>query len=218
MKPEVSFDESTNVDLFVDSYLHEFNKLMASIPSSSIVAANAALLDAFRAGAWVFVAGNGGSASLASHFACDLEKTTSGKSPRTVAKRFQVMSLVDNVASLTAWANDETYDCVFAERLRGRARSGDVLVVISASGNSPNIIEALQSAREIGMTTIGWLGFSGGRALSMCDIPIHVPSHDYGFVEGAHGVIAHLMTSWLTQAAARIRRLEAVDGAKKESA
>lgn len=210
MKNERQVTTQSETDLFVKRYVAEFTELMTRIPLTQIAAANAVLLQAFCDGAWVFVAGNGGSAALASHFACDLEKTTSGRSPRTVKKRFQVMSLVDNVASLTAWANDETYDCVFAERLRGRGRPGDVLFVISASGNSPNIIEALDVARTIGMTTVGWLGFSGGQALARCDVPIHVPSDDYGLVESAHGALAHLTTSWLTKSTERIRHLETV--------
>lgn len=213
----LSIPEPPDVDLFVESYLDDFALVMSRVPTKQLIAANAALLSAFESGSWVFVAGNGGSASLASHFACDLEKTTSGKSPRSVSKRFQVMSLVDNVASVTAWANDETYDCIFAERLRGRARPGDVLVVISASGNSPNIVEALEAAQDLGMVTIGWLGFDGGRAKELCDIPVHFESSDYGLVESAHAVIAHLMTSWLTKAAARVRQLEAAGHGKDRS-
>lgn len=208
MTSAVDFDPETD-DLFVRSYLASFAAVMTQLSSAQVTAANSALLEAFERGSWVFVAGNGGSAALASHFACDLEKTASGTQPRTTTRRFQVMSLVDNVASLTAWSNDESYDCVFSERLRGRARPDDVLLVISASGNSPNIVQALETAREIGMVSIAWLGFDGGKALSLCDVPVHLSSFDYGLVEAGHAVVAHLMTSWLTKATERIRQVEA---------
>lgn len=197
-------------DLYVEHYLSSFADVMTKFPSQAVVAANAALLSAYERGAKVFIAGNGGSASLASHLACDLEKTTTGTSPRAVHRRFQVMSLVDNVASLTAWANDECFECIFSERLKGRAAPGDILLVISASGNSPNILEALRTARDLGMTSIAWLGFEGGQALSMCDIPVHLPSQDYGLVESTHALIAHLTTGWLTRATARYRSLVAL--------
>jgi D-sedoheptulose 7-phosphate isomerase len=195
-------------DLFIDQYLREFNDVMGQVSQDEINAASKALLAAFVRGAWVFVAGNGGSASLASHLACDLEKTVSGKDPRSAKKRFRVQSLVDNIARLTAWANDETYDCVFSEPLHNQASPNDVLVVVSASGNSPNVVAALATAREHDMVTIGVLGFDGGRAQPMCDYPILVPSRDYGIVEGAHGVITHLLTSWLTRAVDTMRHLE----------
>jgi D-sedoheptulose 7-phosphate isomerase len=196
-------------DLFIEQYLREFNEVMSVVSQAQLNAASAALLDAFVRGAWVFVAGNGGSASLASHLACDLEKTVSGKDPRSAKKRFRVQSLVDNIARLTAWANDETYDCVFSEPLVNSASPADVLVVVSASGNSPNVLAALTTARELGMVTIGCLGFDGGKALGMCDHPVLVPSFDYGIVEGAHGVITHLLTSWLTRAVDTLGRNEA---------
>jgi D-sedoheptulose 7-phosphate isomerase len=191
-----------NPNLFTETYLASVTEVLARIDARPIATANAALQHAYERGAWVFIAGNGGSASLASHMACDFEKTVSGKDPRKAKKRFRVQSLVDNVAKLTAWANDETFDCVFSEPLRTGASEGDVLVVISASGNSPNVVEALQVARAHGIVTIGLLGFDGGKAMALCDHPILVPCRDYGLVEGAHGVLSHMMTSWLTHAIA----------------
>lgn len=205
MKDRHGLPAEPDADVFIESYLATFADVIRDISSKQITAANAVLLDAFDRGSWVFVAGNGGSAAAASHFACDLEKTVSGKKPRETRKRFRVMSLVDNVSTLTAWANDETYECVFSEPLRTHAQRGDVLVVITASGNSPNVVDAIEAAREMGVTTIGWLGFDGGKALQLCDYPIHVPVEDYGIVEGAHGVVAHLMTAWLTHAVSRFQ-------------
>jgi len=196
-------------DLFCEHYLARFTEVIRRVSLAEITRANRELLAAFERGSWVFVAGNGGSASLASHLACDLEKTVSGKDPRSARKRFRVTSLVDNVARLTAWANDETYDCVFSEPLRNQASANDVLVVVTASGNSPNVLAALETARELGMVTIGCLGFDGGQANALCDVPILVPVDDYGIVEGAHGVVAHLMTSWLTRAVDTLRQSRA---------
>lgn len=203
-------DSSTYPDLFVENYISSFADIIRKVSVRQVMEANAALLAAFERGSWVFVAGNGGSAALASHVACDFEKTVSGKDPRSAKKRFRVTSLVDNVARLTAWANDETYDCVFSEPLRTQASPGDILLVITASGNSPNVLEALRTAREMGVTTIGCLGFDGGKAQALCDHPILVPIHDYGVVEGAHGVISHMITSWLTQAVSSLRMAEPV--------
>ncbi|MBP7291440.1 MAG: SIS domain-containing protein, partial [Nannocystaceae bacterium] len=131
-------DNEYGIDLFTQTYLASVGEVLARIDQAQVIAANRALLAAYERGAWVFVAGNGGSASAASHLACDFEKTVSGKDPRSARKRFRVHSLVDNVARMTAWANDETFDCVFSEPLRTAASEGDVLIVITASGNSPN--------------------------------------------------------------------------------
>ena len=207
-----SIDPLVCQDLFIESYLAQFHEAVRRVAVAEINRANHALLAAFERGSWVFVAGNGGSAAMASHLACDLEKTVSGKDPRAAKRRFRVQSLVDNVARLTAWANDETYDCVFSEPLRNQASANDVLVVISASGNSPNVLAALETARDLDMVTIGCLGFDGGKAAALCDVPLVVPVADYGLVEGAHGVLAHLMTSWLTHAVDRLRMLAATNG------
>lgn len=206
-------------DLFVEQYMQKFRDALACVSAEAIASANAAMLAAFERKSWVFIAGNGGSASAASHFACDLEKTVCGKDPRRTRERFRVHSLVDNVARLTAWANDETYDCVFSEPLVNQASKGDVLVVITASGNSPNIVAALETARGLGMTTIGCLGFDGGKAMALCDVPLLVPTRDYGIVEGVHGMLTHVMTAWLTQAVGRMRvshRVLNLDGAEGE--
>lgn len=182
---------------FVRNFLDAVNLAMAQLPHEDIAAVGRVLLEAYDEDAWIYLAGNGGSAALASHFACDLEKTTAGKQPRAVTRRFRVVSLVDNIPGLTAWSNDESYDCAMAESMRSRARAGDVAIVISASGHSPTILQTLQAAREIGMTSVGLLGFDGGRAKSACDHAIHVCSPDYGVVESAHATLTHLVTRWL---------------------
>lgn len=148
------------------------------------------LVRAWDRGATVFICGNGGSASSASHFATDLMKTAIPAGARSL----RAIALGDNPALLTALANDIAYDEVFAQPLRSFADAGDVLVTISASGNSPNILAALQAAGECGVERIALTGFSGGAARDLADVAIHVPVSDYGIVETAHCAATHLLT------------------------
>ena len=135
----------------------------------------------------VFLFGNGGSAALASHFACDLGKGTVNGS----RKRFRVMALTDNVPLMTAWANDSKYEDIFAQQLANFAAPGDIAFAISASGNSPNVLHALRTAKNIGSTTIGLSGFAGGRMLALCDHCIVVPCDNMQIIEDLHLCIAH---------------------------
>lgn len=148
------------------------------------------LLQAWDRGATVFLCGNGGSASSASHFATDLMKTAIPAGARAL----RAIALGDNPALLTALANDIGYDEVFAQPLRTLANAGDVLVTISASGNSPNILAALQAAAVCGVESIALTGFSGGGSRDLADVAVHVPVSDYGIVETAHCAATHLLT------------------------
>lgn len=161
------------------------------------------LRETFEADAQILIAGNGGSASISSHLACDLSKTTLARSHDRTRPRVRAIALTDNVPLLTAWANDVRYEIVFAEQVRTLARHGDTLLVISGSGNSPNILAALEAARESGLRRVALLGFDGGRAKALVDSYVHVRSSDYGHVEIAHSMIAHLLTSWLATHVAR---------------
>jgi len=187
---------SAPVQQFVGDYLAEMTTHLNTISGDAVIGAGERLLRAYRDGAQVLVAGNGGSASTASHFACDLGKTVLGANPTVQQSRFRVVSLADNVALLTAWANDEGYQTVFAEQVKALGRAGDVLVVLSVSGNSPNVLAALHTAREAGIETIGLLGAGGGEAKSLVDDAIVVSCSDYGHVESAHLVVGHLLTHW----------------------
>lgn len=138
-----------------------------------------------------FVFGNGGSAALASHLACDLFKGTWIR--QAGQKRFRVAALTDNIPVLTAWANDSCYDEVFAEQLRGVIQAGDVAVAISCSGNSPNVLRALEVAREAGATTVGLGGFEGGLMKSLCDTALIVPSENMQIIEDLHLSVAHCL-------------------------
>ena len=130
---------------------------------------------------------SGGSAATASHFACDLAKGT-----RTHGlPAFRVISLNDNVPLLTAWANDTSYERVFAEQLAALGRAGDVVILISASGNSPNVLAALDFSRRAGAITAGIAGFDGGRMKSLCDLCVVVPSENMQIIEDIHLSIGH---------------------------
>lgn len=135
----------------------------------------------------VFVLGNGGSAATASHMACDLAKGTRANGAPT----FRVLSLTDNVPLLTAWSNDEGYDCALAEQLSAFVQPGDLVLAISASGNSPNVLRAIQAANRAGATTIALTGRSGGQLAAMVDFDLRVPSDSIEQVEDAHVIVAH---------------------------
>lgn len=145
----------------------------------------------------VFLIGNGGSASAASHFGQDLAKGT--LSSMAARRRFRAIPLTDNVGFITALANDEGYDSIFEQQLRNLARPGDLLVAISGSGNSPNVIRAVEYARSIGMRTIGVTGFDGGKLRELADESVHVPIDDMGMVEAVHGVVFHHAMCFLRQ-------------------
>jgi len=140
------------------------------------------------------VVGNGGSAATASHMTADFQKTVLGKEIG-ISRRIKAIALSDNVPVITAWGNDFGYDLIFSEQLRTLAEPGDLLIVITASGNSPNIVAALEAAKQLGVATIGLLGFQGGKSKALCDAPIVVESTNYGIIEDAHSIFMHMMTA-----------------------
>lgn len=145
------------------------------------------LVRAYERRKTVFLFGNGGSAALASHFACDLSKGTVNGS----SVRYRALALTDNVPVMTAWANDASYEDIFAEQLATFASPGDVAFAISGSGNSPNVIKALNMAKQSGMVTAGITGFSGGRMAGLCTACIVVPCDNMQIIEDLHVCIAH---------------------------
>ncbi len=146
----------------------------------------------------VFILGNGGSASTASHFACDLGKNTRVQG----APNFRVMGLTDNMALFSALANDEGYENVFALQLGNHLQPGDVVIGISTSGNSRNVINAIQLAKSGGAKTIGFTGFDSGEVGLLVDVNLHVPSDSIEHVEDVHLVLEHLVTKALRERAA----------------
>jgi len=146
-----------------------------------------AIWRAYEAGRTLFLFGNGGSAALASHFACDIGKGTIAGRER----RLKTIALADNVALITAWANDKSYEDIFSEQLDGLAERGDIAMAISGSGNSPNVIRGLETARKIGAQTLVLTGFAGGRAKALGDLCLVVPSNSMQHIEDAHLCATH---------------------------
>src|SRR5712692_11242679 len=169
-------------------YFDELRRVAANLPHDSINQIADELLKANQSGRMVFLFGNGGSASLASHFACDLGK---GTAYCNGGKRFRVLALTDNIPTMTAWANDCSYEDIFAEQLRNFVQPHDVAFAISGSGNSKNVLNALHVAREASATTIGVTGFAGGKMKSLCDICVVVPSDNMQIIEDLHLSMAH---------------------------
>jgi len=145
----------------------------------------------------VFIAGNGGSASTGSHMACDLGKTILGKNPREKKERLRTICLNDNIPLMTAWGNDEGYEYIFSEQLRNLGKKDDLLIIITGSGNSANIMEIAKIAQQMGIKTYGILGFNGGKVKALLDDFLLVESNDYGIVEDMHMILVHLITDWL---------------------
>jgi D-sedoheptulose 7-phosphate isomerase len=151
------------------------------------------LESAYQDGRRVFFMGNGGSGSTASHFACDLNKGVSyGRQ-----KRFQVISLNDNLATLTAYANDVSYEDVFVEQLKNFLRPGDLVVGISGSGNSPNVLKAIAYANGLGAHTVGLCGFDGGKLARTVRTPLLAPVHDMQKAEDIHMILLHVVMQLL---------------------
>lgn len=177
----------------IKEYLELETRLLTQIPFDRVEQLIAKLERARAEGRRVFVFGNGGSAATASHFACDLGKGTLEAN----LPRFKVICLNDNMPTLTAFANDVGYDVVFAEPLIALAERGDLAIAFSASGNSPNVVRAIETARARGLVTIGFSGFSGGKLQDLSDIHLHVPARSYGHVEDLHLALSHAICEML---------------------
>jgi len=171
----------------IEHYWHELASTIQAMPFDMLTKAAELLLDCYRRGSTVFMLGNGGSAATASHFACDLAKGT-----QVIGlPAFRVISLSDNVPLMSAWANDTNYERIFAEQLATLIHPDDIVIAISASGNSPNILAAARLAQHSGAITLALTGQDGGKLSRLADFTIYVPSQSIEQVEDAHLVIAH---------------------------
>ncbi len=179
---------------FAQAYLHYVQTVLQRINVVEVGNFIEILLKARERGSMIFFIGNGGSAATASHFANDLAVGTN-----SYEKPFRALSLTDNVPLITALGNDFGYDEIFVRQLRILAKSGDVMVGISASGNSPNLVKAFDYANTVGITTVAITAFDGGKMKSLADRGIHVPTgpKEYGPAEDAHMVLDHLIGAYL---------------------
>ena len=182
-------------------YIEDLQACLARLPLSDIRAVIALLQNARFDDRQVFIMGNGGSAATASHFACDLGKGTAAPD----LPRFRVTALTDSMALLSAYANDFGYEHVFSEQLSNLLHPGDVVIGISGSGNSPNVLRALELARRREAITVGFSGFAGGKMKDMVDLCVVAPSSCMEQVEDVHLILEHLVCSCLRQSEAAER-------------
>ena len=177
----------------IHKYLVDLQATLDQLPEEDIETVVDCLYNARLANRQVFIMGNGGSASTASHFACDLSKNTRlDGSPH-----FRVIGLNDNMALFSAFANDEGYDNVFSGQLANLLRPDDIVIGISTSGNSPNVLNGITTATRMGAKTVGFTGFDGGKLIDMIDLNIHVASDCIEQVEDIHLVLEHLICTVL---------------------
>jgi phosphoheptose isomerase len=180
---------------YFDAYTEEMARAAKSIEPAVLESAAATLAEAYIRGARIFSCGNGGSASIANHMQCDHVKGV-----RTATDlRPHVLSLSANVELLTAIANDTGYENIFVYQLQSQSEPGDVVLAVSSSGRSPNIVRALTWAREQGLRTIAVTGFDGGAAKEVAEISVHVDCTNYGIVEDLHQAIMHALAQYIRQ-------------------
>lgn len=173
----------------ISKYLEEVSELVLTIPPDSIERITSLILDAYKSGKRVFVFGNGGGSSTSAHFVCDLAKGTvcPGK------PRLKAISLAENMPLVTAWANDTDYTNTFGEQLRNLVEKDDVVIGLSGSGMSPNVINAFKVAREAGAIPVLFSGFRGGDAVKVAEDSIVVPSEDMQQIEDVHMILTHII-------------------------
>ena len=201
-EPDVKYRDD---GLSIDHYIDQLKVTLTNLPQRRIVECVGVLHEARRRGGQIFIMGNGGSASTASHFACDL-----GKNTRIEGwPDFRVSALTDNIATFSAYANDEGYENVFVRQLASAIKPDDVVIGISTSGDSPNVLKAIELANRIGAATIGFSGFDGGRLSSLVDLNIHVASESVEHVEDVHLALEHMICEALRQEASALRSMEA---------
>jgi D-sedoheptulose 7-phosphate isomerase len=180
---------------YIQDYISNLQRTMDQLPRQRIAEVIGVLQHARLQGNQVFIMGNGGSAATASHFVCDLAKNTccEGLPP------FRVIGLTDNMAVFSAYANDEGYDKTFSQQLASLIRPGDIVIGISTSGESKNVINAIEEARKHDVTTIGFTGFNGGRLGQIVNINIHVESDVIEHVEDIHLMLEHMIVKGIKE-------------------
>lgn len=183
---------------FVENYFDELKKTINKVSLKDIEKIVNALYEAYENDQQIFLIGNGGSASLASHFACDLGKGTV-ENFNSNEKRFKIISLTDNISTITAYANDLSYEDIFSQQLKNLMNPKDIALAITASGNSPNILRGIEEASKLETITIGFIGFDGGKLKNMVDYYIHVPSNNYGIIEDIHTSLMHAICQNLNE-------------------
>ena len=181
---------------FSFDYLNELKDLLDIFPHDRFDEIVKAIIEAYNNQKQIFVMGNGGSGTTASHFVCDINKG----SCMGLEKKFKVICLNDNVPTILAYANDLSYDKIFVEQLKNFLNEGDIVIGISGSGNSENILHAVSYAKEKGARTIGLTGFDGGKLAKIVDIPFIAAVNDMQKVEDMHMIVVHMLMQYLCKA------------------
>jgi D-sedoheptulose 7-phosphate isomerase len=204
----MKFPNTTSVDLsnFLTSYMKEIQKGFESIDVSKLEKVVNVLDSVISRNGTIYTCGNGGSSSIAEHFVCDFLK---GISTSTAVQPI-IHSLSTNTPTITAVANDISYDDIFSFQLERYGKDGDLLLCVSSSGNSPNILKALSMAKSKNIETISFVGFSGGGAKDICDNCIHIPIQNYGIVEDIHHSLMHLLAQFI-----RLKNLEDIQNIER---
>ena len=193
-KLDQMYSESLSINDYSKSYIDYLSSVLNNISLKDIEKFVEVLLEARERESTIFFIGNGGSAATASHFANDIAIGT-----RTYEKPFRAISLCDNQAVITAIANDDGYEKIFSQQLQVLLKKQDVVIAISASGNSPNLLDAISTAKKMNTITVGISAFDGGKMKEMVGVSLHVPTEkgEYGPAEDAHMVLDHLISNYL---------------------
>jgi D-sedoheptulose 7-phosphate isomerase len=194
--PDIIFSDA---GAYVDAYFDQYAKAAASVERGALAAATEILKKTYEGGGTLFVCGNGGSASISNHLACDHGKLLATDTDLLP----HVQSLTANVEVITAIANDISYDEVFVHQLKLQAGRGDVVMTVSSSGDSENVVRAAGWARDNGLEVISLTGFEGGRTAQLASVNLHVSADNYGIIEDVHQSLMHLMGQYL-----RLTRME----------
>ena len=182
-------DSHPDYSKYISDYLETESKIFGMIDYAQINKAIQVLLDAYEHDSAIYIMGNGGSAATASHIVCDFNKGACYK----LKKKFNFISLCDNLAIMTALSNDVCYDEIFKYQLEGHVKEKDLIIAISGSGNSKNVINAVQYGKNEGALTISLTGYSGGKLKEISDYPIHIPIADMQKAEDMHMIVLHMM-------------------------
>lgn len=178
---------------FVNNYVNNLKQVLDKLPREKIKKVADLLMEARAKDKKIFLMGNGGSAATASHMSCDLSKGTIVGDK----KRFKVISLNDDIPLMTAWGNDEAFEKIFQEELQNLLEEGDVVLGITASGDSPDILKAIEYANSKNAVTVGLIGFGGGKLKELVNESVIVDSNSYQEVEDIHLILEHMITSYL---------------------
>lgn len=193
LRTKNEYPDANSIGDYLKGYAERLTQALSEVPPERLESALALLQKTRKAEGRIYVAGNGGSCSIAGHLCCDWMKGTHNDHEPPM----RVHSLSDATALMTALANDMSYEQSISEQVKYLGKPGDLIVLISSSGNSPNIVAAAQMAKERGMKVIGLSGFKGGKLSEMADVSLHVPASNYGIAEDAHQALMHVLAQFM---------------------